>query len=93
MWLAISTSSFSPPPNFKQMQREWIEGLALLEKLSVQKHGHSLSELSMEQQIALLTEMSLPEHDREATHDGFDFLLAGERNDRGRLLHLEDRIA
>jgi gluconate 2-dehydrogenase subunit 3-like protein len=67
-FVVFSAAEFQP-----QLQKDWVEGLALLEKLSQQKHGHAFSELSTAQQEALLTEMSLPEHDSRASHQGFAF--------------------
>lgn len=67
-FVVFSAAEFQP-----QMQREWIEGLGTLEKLSQQKHGRGFKGLSTEQQVALLTEMSLPERDPGATHEGFAF--------------------
>ncbi len=63
-------SAAEPMPH---LQVEWSEGLAALEKSSQQKHGHAFRALSRSQQEALLTEMSLPEHDHQASHPGFAF--------------------
>jgi hypothetical protein len=64
---------FSAAEHLPQLQKEWSEGLAALEKLSQQKQGHAFRDLSASQQEALLTEMSLPEHDHQASHPGFAF--------------------
>lgn len=67
-FVVFSAAEFQP-----QLQKEWIEGLAILEKLSQQKYSHSFRDLSAAEQEALLTEMSLPEHDPQASHEGFAF--------------------
>jgi gluconate 2-dehydrogenase gamma chain len=67
-FVVFSAAEFQP-----QMQREWIEGLATLEKLSQQRHGRAFQGLSTEKQVALLNEMSLPERDSSAIHEGFAF--------------------
>lgn len=67
-FVVFSAAEFEP-----QLQKDWIDGLALLEKLSSQKYGHAFRDLTAAQQEALLTEMSAPEHDPKATHEGFAF--------------------
>jgi len=67
-FVVFSAAEFEP-----QMQKEWTEGLALVNRLSRQKHGHAFSELSSPRQESLLTELSLPEHDPRASHEGFGF--------------------
>jgi hypothetical protein len=67
-FVVFSAAEFEP-----QLQKEWTEGLATLTKLSQQKYGHAFRDLSAAQQEALLTEMSLPEHDRTKSHPGFAF--------------------
>jgi len=67
-FVVFSASEFEP-----QLQKDWIDGLALLDKLSGQKYSHPFRDLSAAQQEALLTEMSAPEHDPHATHEGYAF--------------------
>lgn len=64
---------FSAAEHLPYLQKEWSEGLATLGKLSNQKYGHGFHDLSASQQDALLTEMSQPEHDHQASHPGFAF--------------------
>ncbi|MGA2988396.1 MAG: gluconate 2-dehydrogenase subunit 3 family protein [Terriglobia bacterium] len=64
---------FSAAEHMPHLQQEWSEGLAKLEELTQQKYGHAFRELSASQQEALLTEMSQPEYDRQASHPGFAF--------------------
>jgi gluconate 2-dehydrogenase gamma chain len=67
-FVVFSAAEFQP-----QLQKEWTEGLALLDRLSQQAHSRAFSDLSPGQQEALLTEMSLPERDPNARHEGFAF--------------------
>lgn len=67
-FIVFSASEFQP-----QLQKEWVEGLALVDKLSSEKYSKPFRELSSVQQEALLTEMSAPEHDPQAAHEGFAF--------------------
>jgi gluconate 2-dehydrogenase gamma chain len=64
---------FSAREHMPQLQKQWSEGLALLDKLSHEKYGLPFRDLTAVQQVALLTEMSQPEHDPKATHPGFTF--------------------
>jgi gluconate 2-dehydrogenase gamma chain len=64
---------FSAAEHQPHLQEEWSEGLALLDKLSREKHGHDFRDLVGSEQESLLTEMSLPEHDSRASHPGFAF--------------------
>jgi hypothetical protein len=56
-----------------ELQQKWIEGLALLDKLSTSKYARSFREASVSDREQLLTEVSRPEHDRSAEHPGFEF--------------------
>jgi Gluconate 2-dehydrogenase subunit 3 len=67
-FLVYSAAEYLP-----QMQKEWSDGLATLEKLSQQNYNHAFQDLSPKQQEALLTEMSVPEHNHQASHPGFAF--------------------
>ncbi len=64
---------FSAAEHLPHLQKEWRQGLATLEELSQQNQGRAFRDLSASQQQALLTEMSLPEHDHQASHPGFEF--------------------
>jgi hypothetical protein len=64
---------FSAAEHQPHLQEEWNEGLALLDKLSREKHGHDFRDLHRAEQEALLSEMSLPEQDPKAAHPGFAF--------------------
>lgn len=55
------------------LQREWIEGLARLDKESNNRFGQDFRAVSPSDRILLLTEMSLPERDARASHPGFPF--------------------
>lgn len=67
-FVVFSAAEFEP-----QLQKEWTEGLATLDKLSQQEHGHAFRDLTPAQQEGLLTAMSLPEHDPKATHEALAF--------------------
>lgn len=69
-FLTFSAAEFEP-----EMQKAWVKGMALLERLSHDQHGKAFAELSQEQRHALLTAMSLPEIDPQAHHDGYEFFL------------------
>ena len=64
---------FSAAEHQPHLEEEWNEGLALLDKLSREKHGHDFRDLPASEQEAMLTEMSVPEHDPKASHPGFAF--------------------
>ena len=55
------------------LQREWTEGLQLLERLSREKYDRHFREISAREKEMLLEEMSLPEHDSGRTHPGYKF--------------------
>jgi Gluconate 2-dehydrogenase subunit 3 len=67
-FVVFSAAEFEP-----SLQKEWIDGLGFLEKLSGGKYGKSFSDISPSQREELLTEMSAPEHDPKARHPGFSF--------------------
>ena len=67
-FVVFSAAEFEP-----SLQKQWIDGLALLEKLSNGKFGKSFAGSSPLQREDLLTEMSVPEHDPTAHHPGFPF--------------------
>lgn len=67
-FVVYSASEFEP-----SLQKEWIEGLRLTDKLSEKQFGKPFLQLSPTQQEDLLTQMSVPEHDPNAEHPGFTF--------------------
>ncbi len=67
-FVVYSASEFEP-----SLQKQWIDGLAELNRESGQKYGKRFPELSGSQREAMLTAMSLPEHDPHAEHPGFPF--------------------
>ncbi|HUX09814.1 MAG TPA: gluconate 2-dehydrogenase subunit 3 family protein [Terriglobia bacterium] len=67
-FVVFSAAEFEP-----SLQKQWIDGLALLNELSGRKYGNAFSDISPTQREELLTEMSVPEHDPNARHPGFPF--------------------
>jgi hypothetical protein len=67
-FVVFSAGEFEP-----SLQKDWTRGLALLEQLSKEKYGRPFREISAAEREQLLTEMSLPERDRERSHPGFAF--------------------
>lgn len=67
-FVVFSAAEFKP-----SLQREWIDGLAWLERESQKQFGRAFREASGAEREKLLTEMSRPEHDPKAHHDGFTF--------------------
>jgi hypothetical protein len=67
-FVVFSAAEFEPG-----MQKEWAEGLAMLDRLCKQQFGHSFAKISDGQRHSLLTAMSLPETDPQAKHPGFAF--------------------
>ncbi len=67
-FITFASAEFRP-----ELQREWIEGLSLLDNLSRSRHGQAFREISPPQRQRLLEEMGLPERDSKATHPGFGF--------------------
>jgi len=55
------------------VQREWTDGLKLVDRMSREKHQHPFHEISLSDQEALLTAISLPESKPNVSHPGFDF--------------------
>ena len=68
MSCSFSASEFAP-----EMRREWVDGLELLERQSGSRFGKQFAMASEADRIKLLTEMSLPERDASAHHDGYRF--------------------
>jgi len=67
-FVVFSAREFEP-----SMQREWIEGLTFLDKESQKQFGKSFHAASATDRVRLLTEMSLPERDPTAHHEGYTF--------------------
>lgn len=67
-FVVYSAAEFEP-----SLQKDWIDGLALVNELSSKKYGKPFAGISSSQREELLTEMSGPEHDAKLTHPGFAF--------------------
>jgi len=67
-FVVFSAAEFKP-----SLQREWKQGLDVLDHLSRNAHQRAFHELSPGDRHSLLEAMSLPERDSAASHPGFDF--------------------
>jgi len=67
-FVVFSAREFEPA-----MQREWIEGLTFLDGASQKQFGRPFHSASATDRVRLLTEMSLPESDSTAHHEGYSF--------------------
>jgi hypothetical protein len=67
-FLVLSAAEFEP-----SMQKEWKQGLALLDQLSKRDFGKGFAAISDDQRLQLVTAMSQPEVDPKAQHEGFPF--------------------
>jgi len=67
-FLVFSSSEFEPG-----MQKDWADGLTVLERHSQKEFGLAFAEISDEQRHSLLTAMSLPETNPDAHHEGYAF--------------------
>jgi gluconate 2-dehydrogenase gamma chain len=67
-FVVYSAAEFEP-----SLQKQWVDGLGLLNGLSGKKYGKPFSDISPSQREELLTEMSAPDHDPKAQHPGFPF--------------------
>lgn len=67
-FIVFSAGEFVP-----SLQREWTDGLGLLERESQQQFGKAFRMVSEADRAALLTEISLPERDPKARHNGYGF--------------------
>lgn len=67
-FIVFSSAEFEP-----HMQRQWSDGLKTLERLTREKFGRSFRDISPDQRVALLTDMSGPEHQPGTSHPGFEF--------------------
>jgi gluconate 2-dehydrogenase gamma chain len=64
---------FSAAQFESSLQREWTEGLAQLDRDSQKRFGKAFRLASESDRVNLLTEMSAPEHDPSAHHEGYAF--------------------
>jgi len=67
-FVVFSAREFEP-----SIQREWIEGLAFLDRESQKQFGKPFRSSSESDRVKLLTEMSLPERDPTAHHESYSF--------------------
>jgi hypothetical protein len=67
-FIVFSAAEFAP-----SLQREWNDGLAILERFSQRKFQKPFRQASSEERLKLLTEMSAPEHDAKLQHEGYVF--------------------
>jgi gluconate 2-dehydrogenase gamma chain len=67
-FVVFSAAEFEP-----LLQRKWIDGLAFLERESQNEFGKSFREADEADRIKLLTDMSAPERNPQAQHEGFEF--------------------
>jgi gluconate 2-dehydrogenase gamma chain len=67
-FVVAAAAEFEP-----ELQKEWAEGLALLDRLSRQQHARPFPELARREQEELLNAMSAPERDPQARHPGYAF--------------------
>jgi len=67
-FVVFSAREFEP-----SMQREWTDGLRFLDGASQKQFGKPFSSSVEIDRVKLLTEMSLPESDSTAHHEGYSF--------------------
>lgn len=67
-FVVYAASEFEP-----SLQKQWVDGLAELNRESNRKHGKPFARLSESERKVLLTAMSLPERDPHAKHPEFPF--------------------
>jgi gluconate 2-dehydrogenase gamma chain len=67
-FVVFSAAEFRP-----SLQKEWIDGLAFLERESRRQFSKPFREASETDRVKLLTEMSAPERDANLHRDGFSF--------------------
>ncbi len=67
-FVVFSAREFEP-----SLQREWMDGLVVLDRESQKQFGKVFRMASMAERENLLTEMSLPERDPRARHEGYEF--------------------
>lgn len=69
-FLVYSAAEFLP-----SMQKEWSDGLATLNSECRKLHGKPFPECAEAERNELLAEMSAPESDPKAHHNGYDFYM------------------
>jgi gluconate 2-dehydrogenase gamma chain len=67
-FLVYSAAEFQP-----SLQDQWTQGLRQLDQVSTAKAGQPFRKLIPPEREKVLTEISLPEHDPQAHHPGFEF--------------------
>jgi hypothetical protein len=67
-FVVFSAAEFAP-----EMQKDWIDGLKLLDVESQRQFGKAFRSATEAQRLKLLTEMSEPEHDPKLKHEGYEF--------------------
>ena len=67
-FVVSSAREFQP-----SLQKEWRDGLAYLERESQKRFGKTFRGASESDRTQLLTDMSLPERDPKAQHEGYAF--------------------
>ena len=65
-FVVFSAREFEP-----SLQREWMDALAFLDRESQRQFGKAFRMASTAERVDLLTDMSLPERDSGARHEGF----------------------
>src|SRR5437667_6868314 len=67
-FVVFSAREFEPA-----LQREWMDGLAFLDRESHRQFGKAFRMASTAERVDLLTDVSLPERDPGARHEGYRF--------------------
>ena len=67
-FVVFSAREFEP-----SLQREWMDALAFLDRESQRQFGKAFRMASTAERVDLLTDMSLPERDPGARHEGYGF--------------------
>lgn len=67
-FIVFSAAEFEPT-----LQKKWIDGLAFVERESQRRFSKSFREVDEAKRVSLLTDMSAPERDPKARHEGFAF--------------------
>ena len=67
-FVVFSAAEFEP-----LLQKQWIDGLSFLERESQKQFSKSFRDVDGTDRIKLLTDMSAPERDSKAQHEGFAF--------------------
>jgi gluconate 2-dehydrogenase gamma chain len=67
-FIVFSAQEFEP-----SLQRSWTDGVILLERESQKQFGRAFRTAPETDRVKLLTEMSLPERDPKAQHEGYTF--------------------